>query len=97
MAPGVSVADFMTSSNSAWIYIGFNGPAMGDSASVNFIRPDGTVHQTSLITFGGQSCFAYPLNIGGTEAASYPGNWTVQPLWNSTIPLFSLPFTITAQ
>jgi hypothetical protein len=92
-----SVTSFTTSSPQVWVYFYVTGANPQDSAVINFIRPDGAVYQTYNPTGGfTDECFSYFISISGAAAASYPGTWTVQVLWNgSTTPLFSLNFTLT--
>jgi len=94
-----SVTSFTTSSAQVWVYFYVTGATVGDSATIDFIRPDGVLYQsynpTSQFT---DICFSYAINISGANAASYPGLWTVKAFWNqSTTPLFSLNFTLTSQ
>lgn len=95
-----SVTSFTTASSQVWITFSVTGAAVGNSATINFLRPGGVLYQSynSAITSvgsGGYQCFSYGINISGASAASYPGNWTIQVLWNqSSTPLVSLNFTI---
>jgi hypothetical protein len=90
-----SVSSFTTSSAQAWIYFYVTGASPQDTAVINFIRPDGVVYQTynPTVTYNNE-CFSYFIGISGAAAASYPGTWTVQVLWNGS-QLFSLNFTLT--
>lgn len=89
-----SVSSFSTSAAAAWLYFYYNGGKPGDSAVLNFIRPDGVVYQSDPLTVAFASgCITDSINISGASAASFPGQWTIQVTWN-TAPLFSLNFTI---
>ncbi|MSV35008.1 MAG: hypothetical protein EXQ47_05340 [Bryobacterales bacterium] len=92
-------ASFTASSLRAWVYFTVTGAASGEPAQVQFLRPDGTVHTTTSLTSTttGFQCFSASLSIKDASAASLAGIWKVRVLWgNSSTPLFSLTFTISA-
>ena len=69
---------------------------MGDSAQVQFIRPDGVVYATSTTAITvAVGCLSQAMNISGTSAASFSGVWSVRVTWNqSSTPLVVLNFTL---
>jgi hypothetical protein len=91
-----SVTTFTTSSAQVWLYAYVSNAKAGDSATIDFLRPDGAIYQSDTGQVGAAAgCIADVMNISGAAAASYPGLWTVQVFWNqSTTPLFSLNFTL---
>ncbi len=92
-------ASFTASSPRAWAYFSVTGAASGDTAQVQFLRPDGTVHTTTSVTSTttGFQCFSASLSIRDASAASFPGIWKVRALWGSSATqLFSVTFTISA-
>jgi len=96
--PPPPVSSFTTLSPQVWFYFGFTGAKAGDSAQVQFIRPDGVLYATSntSIAIAGTGCVSKNLAISGTSAASFPGIWSIRVTWNgSSTPLFILNFTVT--
>jgi hypothetical protein len=95
-APSPAVS-FSLNSPAVWLYFDVNGANIGDTVTISFIQPNGTVYVTVSTTSGysGNVCFNAYMSVAGFPAASYPGTWTIQTFWNkSTTPLFSLNFTI---
>jgi hypothetical protein len=95
-APQPLVSSFTTQSPRVYVFFEFSGANVGDSAQVQFIRPDGVVYATSTtpITVA-VSCLSQAMNISGTSAVSFPGVWSVRVIWNqSTTPLLVLNFTL---
>ncbi|GEM_PF-7004718 len=96
------VTSFSTTSPQVWLYFDVNGASVGDTAQMQFYRPDGTLYTTfnssvsSITTSTGYQCFSYVMNLAGTAAASYPGTWTIKTYWDQTNLLFTLNFTVTA-
>jgi hypothetical protein len=96
------VTNFLTSSPTVWFFFDVTGAKVGDSAQINFFRPDGTLYTSATIPVTavgtiGYDCFSESVSISGTPAASYPGTWTVAVFWDqSATPLFTLNFTISA-
>jgi hypothetical protein len=95
-----AVANFTMASPAVYLYFSVNGANMGDTAQINFIRPDGVVYSaqnTPVVPSSGTFCFSNEIPIAGTAAASYPGIWSIQVFWDrSGTPLFTLNFTVSA-
>jgi hypothetical protein len=91
-----AVTNFSRSASQMWVYFSVSGATVGDTAKINWIRPDGTVYATANLTVGFSSeCFSYNIAINGAPAASYPGTWTVQlVLGQSNALLSSLSFNL---
>jgi len=101
--PGVapsSVGSFATTAPQVWVYFDFNGASVGDTATINWYRPDGVLYTTNnasvaAVLSGGYSCFAYFIGLAGASAANHPGTWTILTYYNgSSTPLFSVNFTV---
>jgi uncharacterized protein (TIGR03437 family) len=96
------IMNFTTASPQVWLYFDVTGTQAGDSAQVNFVRPDGILYTTlnSTVSSPGQNgyqCFSSEIPISGYSAASYPGTWTIQVFWDqASAPLFTLTFTVAA-
>ena len=88
--------DFTTASPVVWLYFNYSGATPGDSAKINFLRPDGSIFQSDSLTIAfANGCISAHINVAGTTAASLPGTWAVQVLWGaSTTPASSLNFTL---
>ena len=95
-----AVANFTMASPAVYLYFSVTGANAGDRAQVNFIRPDGVVYSaqnTPVIPGSGSFCFSNEIPLAGTAAASYPGIWSIQVLWDGfSTPLFTLNFTVSA-
>ncbi|HSR05928.1 MAG TPA: NF038122 family metalloprotease [Bryobacteraceae bacterium] len=95
-APPPLVSSFTTQSPQVYVFFDFSGASVGDSAQIQFIRPDNVVYSsatTSIATAAG--CLSQVMNISGTAAASFPGLWKARVTWNqSTTPLLVLNFTL---
>jgi hypothetical protein len=91
------VTEFTTSSPQVWVYFLVNGAQIGDSAEINFYRPDGVLYtsDSATVSAAGATCFSFSIDVNGTAAASYPGTWTVSAYWDqSSTALFTLNFTL---
>jgi virginiamycin B lyase len=99
-----SVNTFATTAPQVWVYSDFNGASAGDTATINWYRPDGVLYTTDNFTVSstganGHSCFGYYITLAGTAAATHPGTWTIlayynMPSFEYPTPLFSLNFTV---
>ena len=94
--PPPLVTTFTTQSPQAFVFFNYNGANVGDSARIEFVRPDSVVQTSSTFAIATTSgCLSLALNINGTSAASFPGAWSVRAIWNqSATPLLILNFTI---
>ena len=94
--PPPLVSTFTTQSPQAFVFFDYSGANVGDSAKVEFIRPDSVVAASSTTVIAAASgCLSKALNISGTSAASFPGVWSVRVTWNNSgAPLFNLNFII---
>ncbi len=95
--PPPLVTNFTTQSPQVWLFFDYSGASAGDSAQIQFIRPDSVVYATSTnsIATAGSGCLGKAMSINGTSAASFPGVWSVRVTWNqSTTALFALNFTL---
>ena len=77
------VTNFTTSSLRVWFYFIVTGVNAGDSAQVQFIRPDGAVYTTlrwSPFPAGISRilCFFPSIAINGAPAAAFQGTWKAQ-------------------
>jgi hypothetical protein len=94
------VTSFTAQSAKVWLYFLVTGANIGDSALIDFVRPDGVINasfQSSVSVLGanGAVCFSPGMSISGTSAASFPGTWTIRVYWNdSAAPLFTINFTL---
>lgn len=93
-----SVSSFTPSSPQVWLYFVVTGATVGDTATIQWIRPDGVVYTNDYPTVSYTSeCFAFTIGISGAPAATYTGTWTIAVFWNnSSTALFTLPFTISS-
>ena len=94
-----TVAGFTTTSPAVWLYFDLNGANIGDTAKINFVRPDGVIYAslTSTSNYAGYECFSFYEQLSGASAVSYLGKWTIQGYWNQfAAPIFSLNFTVSA-
>jgi len=74
-----SLTSFTTGSPQVWVYFSVTGATVGDTATINFVRPDGVIYEADNPSVAYTSeCFSYFIGISGAPAASYPGTWTVQ-------------------
>ncbi len=95
--PPPLVSGFNTQSPQVWLFFDYSGANLGDSAQIQFVRPDSVVYSasTTTITTAGSGCLSKAMNISGTSAASFPGIWSIRVTWNqSTTVLFVLHFTL---
>ena len=95
--PPPPVSSFTTQSPQVWLFFDYSGANAGDSAQIQFIRPDSVVYtaSTSSIATAGSGCLSKSMSISGTAAASFPGVWSVRVTWNqATTALFTLNFTL---
>ena len=94
--PPPLVSNFTTQSPQVFVFFNYGGANAGDSAKIEFIRPDSVVQaSTTRLVATTSGCFSQALNINGTSAASFPGNWSVRVTWNqSATPLFVLNFVV---
>ena len=96
------VSTFTTSSPQVWLYFAVTGAQVGDTVQVRFYRPDGTLYTSAIASVSsvgsnGAACFSDDMPVSGAPAASYPGGWSIAAFWNqSTTPVFTLNFTVTA-
>jgi len=94
--PPPLVSSFTAQSPQVFAFFDFSGAKVGDSAQIQFIRPDSVVYSsatTSIATAAG--CLSEALNVSGTAAASFPGVWSVRVTWNqATTALLVLNFTL---
>ena len=94
------VTNFSTLAPDVWLYFAVVGAHVGDSFQAQFVRPDTSINTTLTSTVAsvgsnGSQCFALPMPVSGTPAASYPGNWAIRVFWNqSPSLLFELNFTL---
>jgi uncharacterized protein (TIGR03437 family) len=92
-----SITSFSTTDTAAWLYFDANGTHASDSFKVSFYRPDGALYSAATypVASDGYHCFSSPLNIAGTAAAQYTGNWTAAAYWNqSSTAFFTLSFSV---
>jgi hypothetical protein len=94
--PPPLVSSFTTQSPQMYAFFEFSGANVGDSAQVQFIRPDGAVYATSATSITvAAGCLSQAMNISGTSAASFPGLWKARVTWNqSATALLVLNFTL---
>ncbi len=94
--PPPLVTSFTTQSPQVYAFFDFSGAKVGDSAQVQFIRPDGVVYATSTTSITVVTgCLSQVMNISGTSAASFPGLWKARVTWNQvTTALLVLNFTL---
>ena len=94
--PPPLVSNFTTQSPQVWVFFDYSGANSGDSAQIQFIRPDGVVYAANTMSIGiASGCLARAMSISGTSATAFPGTWSVRVTWNqSTTALFVLNFTV---
>ncbi len=94
--PPPLVSSFTTQSPLVYIFFQYSGANVGDTAQIQFIRPDSVVYSNASTTIAAASgCLSQAMNINGTSAASFPGVWSVRVTWNqSTTALVALNFTL---
>jgi hypothetical protein len=94
--PPPLVSTFTTQSPQVWLFFDYSGANVGDSAKIEFIRPDSVVQASTVTPIATPSgCLSKSLNINGTSATSFPGTWSVRVTWNqSATPLFVLNFIL---
>ena len=94
-----AVANFTIASPAVYLYFSVTGASAGDAAQINFIRPDGVVYSTQntpVVPGSGTFCFSNEIPLAGTPAASYPGVWSIQVIWDRSTPLFTLNFNLSS-
>lgn len=94
--PSPQVTSFLSTDAKGWLYVAVRSAATGDVLKVEWLRPDGQLHQTTQfkpLPSAGNSCFDDDLPLAGTSAATALGTWTVRGLWNGS-SLFTVTFTL---
>jgi len=86
---------FTTTDPTVWHFLTVSGAAAGEVVVWEWLRPDGTRHDTTRLTLNvsGSVCMWAGLNIAGTSTAGFPGTWTVRVTVNNT-PLATTTFTL---
>ncbi len=76
-----------------WFLVSAAAP--GDRAEVTWLKPDGTVYRTDALRplTNTRGCLWSTLEVAGTEAAGFPGIWTVKVDWNGA-PVLSETVTL---
>jgi len=91
-----SSTSFLTTSSQVWFVFTYNGGSSGDQYVVQWVSPTSVVYTSNSFTQtgnGGSYGYQYYIPIAGSMAATLPGTWHVQLLWNSNV-ISRLAFTI---
>lgn len=89
---------FLTTDPFARIWFTVNGANAGESPSVQWYLPNGTLHSVALwnpLSSDGNWCFGTTLSIAGNTPSWSPGTWRARVVWGSS-ELASVGFQVTA-
>ncbi|MBK9316852.1 MAG: choice-of-anchor D domain-containing protein [Acidobacteria bacterium] len=94
-APPTARTAFLTTDERVYQWTLVSGARVGDQVRWEFSPVNGSFVQTQQYTvaFNDNVCFWASLNIAGSPAASFPGNWQVSLFYNNAL-LFTDNFTI---
>ncbi len=94
-SPPAAKTTFLTTDERVYQWTLVTGARVGDQVRWEFSPVNGSFVQTQQYTvaFNDNVCFWASLNIAGSPAASFPGNWQVNVFYNNAL-LFTDNFTI---